>query len=697
MELNKQYEQAKTLAEKEAKATGHVNRELLAAAAAAKKESDALKKLSKNGDGLTKSQRRLNTILNKVGSRFPRLAAAASKATEKLKAMKPAAAFLGKSFGAAAKAAGVLTAAGAAVGVGIFTMTKSFAEAGDKVFFASQKFGLSTEAFSKWSFVARQNGADADTLGKAIQTLSKNAVANSTDFTRWGIKLRKSNGALKDTEELFREASGVVAGLESPTLKSAAAMQLFGRSGMSLVPMFNAGAEGMAELGRKSDALGITISATSAAMSNEFNNQLGAAQESLGAVTRQVAESFMPMFIRAFNAVQDGIVAFGESLRPLKPFIVATVGAAFKFAAEVTAVFIRGITKAIQTMQWMAQAGLKVASFFSDKYKPALEEAARAYDVTGKAGETLAQAIENISATADDNSKIILKKVVPAQNAHAQALINTIGKTKELAKLEKERKKEAAKAAKAAEKEAATLLKTSIAEADAAAALTVYDNYYNALEAKSIKFNGKAILNAKDGTDQVLSAFSSLGMAMATVEEGQSRIAEGFKAMGVSMAQSALALAKKVIQGYAYQAAAAAFAGNVGAPGIGLALGAAAGAAALGVVEGYLSSFHGGGIVGRLSGRDNVPIMAQEGEMVLSRDLTKRLLATANQPPSSLPVQRFATGGIVQPRSQAAHAQPVNFTIQTLGLPNRTEAKRWLRDVVAPELADLRRSGLVTL
>jgi len=348
-------------------------------------------------------------------------------------------------------------------------------------------------------------------------------------------------------------------------------------------------------------------------------------------------------------------------------------------------------------MQWLAKAGLKVASFFSDKYAGAVLNAEQAIAATGKAGDSLIGILADLNASADDNSKIILKKVVPAQNAHAQALINTIGKTKELARLEKERKKEAAKAAKDAKKEAATLPKTSIAEADAAAALTVYDNYYNELEAKSIKFNGKAILNAREGTDQVLSAFSSLGQAMATVEEGQSRIAEGFKAMGVSMAQSALSLAKKIIQGYAYQAAAAAFAGNVGAPGIGLALGAAAGAAALGAVEGYLSSFHDGGIVGRLSGRDNVPIMAQEGEMVLSRDLTKRLLATANQPPSTLPVQRLATGGIVQPRAPTPSAQPVNLTIQTLGLPNRTEAKRWLRDVVAPELADLRRSGLVTL
>ena len=204
-------------------------------------------------------------------------------------------------------------------------------------------------------------------------------------------------------------------------------------------------------------------------------------------------------------------------------------------------------------------------------------------------------------------------------------------------------------------------------------------------------------MNAREGTDQILSSFSALGQAMATVEEGQSRIAEGFKAMGASIAQSAISLTKKIIQGYAYQAAAAAFAGNAGAPGIGIALGAAAGAAALGMVEGYLTQFHDGGIVGRLNGRDNVPIMAQEGEMVLSRDLTKRLLATANQPPSTLPIQRFATGGIVQPRTPTPSAQPVNLTIQTLGLPNRTEAKRWLRDVVAPELADLKRSGLVTL
>ena len=101
--------------------------------------------------------------------------------------------------------------------------------------------------------------------------------------------------------------------------------------------------------------------------------------------------------------------------------------------------------------------------------------------------------------------------------------------------------------------------------------------------------------------------------------------------------------------------------------------------------------------------------------MVLPKSITDDILELAGKrPPSSVRVQAFNEGGIVQGASGKTgwgggifgppHNHPVpgqqvnnsvNLQVNTLALPNRSQARRWLRDTVAPELSSLKRSGLI--
>lgn len=63
-----------------------------------------------------------------------------------------------------------------------------------------------------------------------------------------GIKVQDANGNLKSSDQLLKEVAGKFAGYQDGAAKAALAQELFGRSGAELMPLLNAGAEGISAI-----------------------------------------------------------------------------------------------------------------------------------------------------------------------------------------------------------------------------------------------------------------------------------------------------------------------------------------------------------------------------------------------------------------------------------------------------------------
>jgi len=186
----------------------------------------------------------------------------------------------------------------------------------------------------------------------------------------------------------------------------------------------------------------------------------------------------------------------------------------------------------------------------------------------------------------------------------------------------------------------------------------------------------------------------------------------GYQAASVALAQE---ISARLIA-YGVEAAAKAMSKEAEKGLVGVATASIAGGLFMSMISGLGAKLlNKGGIIteGRV-GVDSVPALLSKGEMVLPKNITDEILNIAGSPGSSMSrsidgIGMYAKGGIVNqktglavssafaPHSHQVPQNPVNMQINTLGLPNRSQARRWLRDTVAPELAALKRSGQVSI
>jgi len=163
---------------------------------------------------------------------------------------------------------------------------------------------------------------------------------------------------------------------------------------------------------------------------------------------------------------------------------------------------------------------------------------------------------------------------------------------------------------------------------------------------------------------------------------------EKVSAIGMEMAAERVA-AMFSLKTSAAEAAGKSMSAYAGIPFIGIGLGLAAAALAVSTIMGF-ANFHSGGLVQGPHGRDKVPIMAEAGEFVLPASLVEDI--RRGKPPRT--AGHFSTGGQVSQAQAVSSGNSVNVTLASNIPPDRARLKRMVRDVIMPELRQLRSAGV---
>mgnify|MGYP003645827583 FL=1 len=157
---------------------------------------------------------------------------------------------LGLLNGGLGRMAGLL---GGVIGVAAITnFSKNLLQVGDRLQKVSLQLGISVEQLEIYQFAASQSGVNTEALNKSLQKFSINIGEAGTGaktqveaFEGLGISIHDTNGNLKDSPALFAEVATAISNLQDPTEKIRVATHLFGRSGVELVPLLNAGEIGI--------------------------------------------------------------------------------------------------------------------------------------------------------------------------------------------------------------------------------------------------------------------------------------------------------------------------------------------------------------------------------------------------------------------------------------------------------------------
>jgi hypothetical protein len=202
----------------------------------------------------------------------------------------------------------------------------------------AKRTGFSVETLSELNFVASQSGAEFTALEGAIRKMQK----NTSDLNRGLSTQVDAFGALgvtyKQIESLspegqFKLLAERIASIDDPTKRAAASMEIFGRAGTGLLPMFENGAKGIDDLQKKARSLGLTMSQEDAASAEKLTDSF----DSLWKVVRSGVFNAGGALAEILGDVADKLAAAGvwvaEFIKENKGLIVT----AFKVGAAILA------------------------------------------------------------------------------------------------------------------------------------------------------------------------------------------------------------------------------------------------------------------------------------------------------------------------------------------------------------------------
>lgn len=231
-----------------------------------------------------------------------------------------------QSFGASVgKIATVAGAAFAAAGATISTLVMQTAQAADVIGKMSQRVGVAATELQKLQYAASLSDVStsqlqtglvmlARTMGEAAKGSGQTAEA----FAAIGVAVTDSAGNLRDSDAVLKDIAQAFSGYEDGAAKAALAQRLFGRSGAELIPLLNNGADGLNNMGREAERLGIIMSDDVVRASQEFNDGLSKIQQGTGALARELSGpiiiSLANLITRFFEARNAGL-DFIQSLK----------------------------------------------------------------------------------------------------------------------------------------------------------------------------------------------------------------------------------------------------------------------------------------------------------------------------------------------------------------------------------------------
>jgi hypothetical protein len=241
-----------------------------------------------------------------------------------------------QAFGSAISGIGTkLMLLGTAVTAPLTALTKAFAHGGAAMFDMTKRTGLSAEALSELGYAAAQTGSDLETVETGVKKMQKTlyAAANGSKsaaetFAALGLNVQEVMAM--NPQQQFETIAKAISHIEDPTARTALAMQLFGRSGTSLLPLM----QNLDELRAKAKALGLTTSSQSAASAKALED----AFTDLGRVTKKtgtiIGSALADTMRGTTQMLTDLMVKLNEFIKQHKDVVVSV----FKIAKAVFAV-----------------------------------------------------------------------------------------------------------------------------------------------------------------------------------------------------------------------------------------------------------------------------------------------------------------------------------------------------------------------
>ena len=204
-------------------------------------------------------------------------------------------------------------AAGAAVLLTFKKMVKQYVETGDMIHKMALRTGFAATTLSELAYAADISGADITMLEKGVKKMSKTIVDASRGMETYAIEFRELGLNVDqllrmEPEEQFLKIGAAIADLENDTMKTSAAVNVFGRAGTMLLPFFKEGSEGINALREDAHTLGIIFDEEAAAKAAKLKDAQTALTGSVKGMSIAILNDLIPVLTDVTKGFTDWFV-----------------------------------------------------------------------------------------------------------------------------------------------------------------------------------------------------------------------------------------------------------------------------------------------------------------------------------------------------------------------------------------------------
>ncbi|HEY3297219.1 MAG TPA: hypothetical protein VGK34_01080, partial [Armatimonadota bacterium] len=240
----------------------------------------------------------------------------------------------------AGKSLGILSGIAVGTSVAVATSILVVAEETSKKMVemghSAEKAGMDIREFGEFAYAAKRSGVDIETFTNAMAKLNKTALsaAEGNQKAEQALKLagtssRDSHGNLQTTSTMLEQIIKRYGELTDKTLASGNAQQVFGKGGVSIVPMLKQGTAAIEEYRKQAEMLGLAFGPETLDAAKKFRGTIVEMKAASEGATIQFTAGFVPALNDALGAMikveghKSAMRQFGEE-----------VGEAFKGLAK---------------------------------------------------------------------------------------------------------------------------------------------------------------------------------------------------------------------------------------------------------------------------------------------------------------------------------------------------------------------------
>lgn len=249
---------------------------------------------------------------------------AQDEATATLKKVQGSVSGLGEKAAAMGKAIAVAgVAAGAAVTAFAASSLKDFSEVGDAVEKMSKRTGFAAESVSALRVAADASGTSIESIEGAIKKMSIGFASIGEEGSVMAEVLSANNMEWEEMAQLapadmFEKLGNMIGAIEDPIMRTNAAVEVFGKSGTDLIPMFEGGAFSMEQWSEQAKKLGVSFDDLSAAKAAALNDAIGKLSAAWQGLKLRIGGELAPVIT---DLIENRIVPLAEKIIAAAPTI----------------------------------------------------------------------------------------------------------------------------------------------------------------------------------------------------------------------------------------------------------------------------------------------------------------------------------------------------------------------------------------